>query len=317
MKVFRKTGRLSIYILLIIFYFIPISCSTGIESTKRIELSRQEKKTLVATEEEKFMSGVNYEALKDWKPGKKFLAADDKTALIFEASGLPSEIGTIALGGKTLYFKRTSHANKVDGSEETVLIFDCDGTEYIFHTGKRPEVANEVFKGTDLPLTIDMDLIDQIRDCMKDREFWVKTAIWYDSKGERIAGRKFVKVRIEDVLPGNMVFPVSLKFKDESGQTGYMFMNYGNNDIDSRNFASLFSLVDYRNKYPDITDENWALIQRGRVRAGMTKLECKLSLGNPSEVSSGHDWNNTMDIWQYGDGVFLRFRDGLLVDFRR
>ena len=49
---------------------------------------------------------------------------------------------------------------------------------------------------------------------------------------------------------------------------------------------------------------------------GMTKEECKLSLGNPTDVNSGHDWNSTIDFWQYPNGSYLRFQDGLLVSFR-
>ena len=48
----------------------------------------------------------------------------------------------------------------------------------------------------------------------------------------------------------------------------------------------------------------------------MTKEECKLSLGNPTDVNSGHDWNSTIDFWQYPNGSYLRFQDGLLVSFR-
>ena len=86
--------------------------------------------------------------------------------------------------------------------------------------------------------------------------------------------------------------------------------------VESRTFPSLVSIYDPKLKYPQITAETWKLIQEGKVALGMTKEECKLSLGNPSEADSGHDWNNTIDVWSYPDGTCLHFQDGLLVNFR-
>ena len=93
-------------------------------------------------------------------------------------------------------------------------------------------------------------------------------------------------------------------------------MNAGGAGNESRTFQNLFSLADPKIKFPGIQDEVWSLIQLGKVRPGMTKEECKLSLGNPSDVNSGHDWNSTIDLWQYTNGTFLRFQDGVLLDFR-
>ena len=79
----------------------------------------------------------------------------------------------------------------------------------------------------------------------------------------------------------------------------------------------LFLLADPKGKYPHISNENWALIQQGKVGTGMTKEECKLSIGNPDDLQSGHSRSQTMDIWQYNDGTFLMFEDGLLTRFRQ
>ena len=49
-------------------------------------------------------------------------------------------------------------------------------------------------------------------------------------------------------------------------------------------------------------DAVWEMICAGKVREGMTKEECRLSLGNPDDVDSGHDWNSTLDIWRYENG---------------
>ena len=49
----------------------------------------------------------------------------------------------------------------------------------------------------------------------------------------------------------------------------------------------------------------------------MTKDECRLSLGNPDELQSGHNTSQTLDIWQYSDGTYLFFSDGILTNFRQ
>lgn len=316
-----KRVSASKYLFMALLFSLPgtvmTSCNTGIESTKKIELSKEEKKSLKATPEELYMSSIKAESLKDWKQGKRFIASDDKTALIFDSSGLPADLSSVSMAGRLLEFRRLESSLGFDGKEEAVIVFSDGERDLRYKTGKDPKTAMESILSSDIPLTIDVDMINAIADHLSGKEFWIKTPLWYDSAGSKIDGRKFVKVRIEEVVPGNMVFPVKIKFTDDQGATAYLFMNYGNKGIESRNFPSLFSLSDIRLNYHAITDENWELIRNGKIRAGMTKLECKLSLGNPTEVNSGHDWNSTIDIWQYTDGVFLRFQDGLLVDFRR
>ncbi|MDE6443494.1 MAG: hypothetical protein K2K64_03600, partial [Muribaculaceae bacterium] len=142
-------------------------------------------------------------------------------------------------------------------------------------------------------------------------------ALWYDMDGNRLAGRKFVPVTVRQVLPGSMVFPIKAVFEDEEGDKAYVLLNFGNSGTDSRSFSHIFSLDDIRKKFPGITDEVWSLICREKIKAGMTKDECRLSLGNPTEVSAGHDYSQTLDLWHYPDGTVLWFEDGLLSRFRK
>ncbi|MDE6400707.1 MAG: hypothetical protein K2L68_07600, partial [Muribaculaceae bacterium] len=66
-----------------------------------------------------------------------------------------------------------------------------------------------------------------------------------------------------------------------------------------------------------IEDDVWQLICSSKVRTGMTKDECRLALGNPKEVDSGHDYTQTLDLWHYSDGAVLWFEDGILTRFRK
>lgn len=82
-------------------------------------------------------------------------------------------------------------------------------------------------------------------------------------------------------------------------------------------FSSLFSLSDPKEDYPNIAPEIWDLICKGRVCEGMTKEECKLSLGNPQEVDRGHNWDQLLDVWTYSDGSYLFFINDRLTREKR
>ena len=75
-------------------------------------------------------------------------------------------------------------------------------------------------------------------------------------------------------------------------------------------------MTDPKLDYPSVSQETWENICNGRVALGMTKDECRLALGNPSEVDAGHNWSSVIDVWGYRDGTFLQFQDGLLINFR-
>ena len=166
-------------------------------------------------------------------------------------------------------------------------------------------------------MMIDEKMIDYTRTLLMGKQLWTRSPLWYDEEGNRIPGRKFVPVTIEDVEAGTLVFPVKLKFIADDGSHAWMLMNFGNSTAESRAFANLFYLSDYRKNFPNITDEVWNLICRGEIEAGMTKTECNLSLGNPSEVDAGHDYSQTLDLWHYPNGTVLWFEDGILTRFRK
>lgn len=293
------------------------SCFTGVEGTKKITLSKDDRKALRPSAEDEFFRAVSGMPLRDWNPGRRFIAADNKTLLIFEQQGLPLDPDAVKLQGKTLSYVGTEPRLAPDGSKTLVIIFS-DGNElYRYNTGKKIETApTEVFSDQ-IPMMIDEIMVDSSRELLLGKQLWTRSPLWYDESGSRIPGRKFVPVTIESVEPGSLVFPIKLGFLADDGSHAWMFMNFGNSTAESRAFANLFYLSDYRKNFPNITDEVWKLICSGGIATGMTKTECKLSLGNPSEVDAGHDYSQTLDLWHYPDGTVLWFEDGVLTRFRR
>lgn len=292
-------------------------CFTGIESTKKINLSREDRKNLKPSEEELFFPGISGIPLKEWQEGHSFVVADDKAILIFEPHHIPYDYNDLHLEGDTLYFSGLE--SRIDPAGEITVTIDLNDADYKFpyNTGKTFDNAMENFLSSQIPMLIDLNMVEEARQKLLGKKFWTKTFLWYDEKGERINGKKFVEVTVADVLPGNMVFPFKLKIEDLKGDTAYMFMNAGISHTDSRPFHHLFSLSDVRKNYPSISDANWELICQGDVATGMTKEECRLALGTPKDVNSGHDYSQTLDIWNYENGMALWFEDGILTRYRK
>lgn len=292
------------------------SCFTGVESTKKITLSKDDRKALLPTPEESFMAGITGLPLGDWEKGRLFMASDNKSVLIFEQTGLPPDPDKTALKGTLLSYVDTETRMTPDGGSSIVINFATpEGQVFKYNTGKKRDDAMRNVTSDRIPMLIDLNMVEETKGALIGKLLWTRSPLWYDSNGQRIDGRKYVPVTVDEVEPGNLSFPLRLKFHDNTGKTAWVFMNFGNSAADSRSFSNLFYLSDLREKYPSVSDEVWNLICLGKVRIGMTKIECKLSLGNPSELDAGHDWSQTLDLWHYPDGTALWFEDGILTQF--
>lgn len=302
----------------VLFLFLCFSsCNTGIESTKTIKMTKSDKKSIQPTDEEYLAEQFISPSYEQWKIGKEFLIADDKAFLILKGDSKDHN----DLVGSVLTYQGVVINPSAGGEDVGTLRFKSlkNNKYYDYNTGRDLKKSKNI-SGLDIPALIDLDLINLVDSLIGGREFWIKSNLWYDDKDNPLQGRKYVPVKIIKVLPGNIFFPIKIIFMDEETKNiANLYMNIkGSTGLgaESRTFPSLFFIQDPRLNYTSIPDETWRLIQNGKVKLGMTKEECRLSLGNPPDVDSGHDWNNTIDIWRYKDGTFLRFQDGLLIDYR-
>lgn len=291
------------------------ACSTGIESTKTIKMNKDDIRQMSKTEEQIFAEQIKGQTLKDWKPGKRFLAMSDRTLYVFDPIASTPADGDSMLGDTLLFADVQSRLNP-DLKDECVILYSDGKQMYHYSTGKSMETAMSEIDSSKLPLLSDLDLIDIWREKLNGKTLWTKSNLWYDKDNHRKDGLKFAKVEVIDILPSTDEFPLNVKIS-HNGEISYIHMNYTSDKADSRNFAAVFSMRDPKSKYPQISDENWKHIQAGKVGLGMTKDECRLAIGNPDEVQSGHSTSETLDIWQYSNGSYLFFNDGLLTRFRQ
>ena len=96
-----------------------------------------------------------------------------------------------------------------------------------------------------------------------------------------------------------------------------MYMTIGNKLQSTRNFDTLFSLTNPRDKYPKISDDHWHYIVHNIVTQGMTKEECRLSLGAPFSIDRMPSNAGVIELWKYNHGANLIFEDGILKDYKR
>lgn len=293
------------------------SCFTGIESTKKINLSREDKKLSTPTAEERFISQMEATPLQSWETGRSFLVSDDKALLVIVPQEGIIPVAPDSIKGKLLEFAGVESKINAAGVLTVSVLFSDGLVLYAYDTGKEFDDAMTGVRSDQIPMLIDLDLVAQARGLLAGKKLWSRTNLWYDKEGNRINGRRFVEVTIKDVMPGDMVFPLKVEILTDDNQTAYLFMNYGTAENESRSFGSLFSLSDIKKNYPNIDQETWAYISSGRVKEGMTKEEVRLSLGNPTNATSGHDYSQTLDIWNYDNGKALWFEDGRLTRIRQ
>lgn len=286
------------------------SCFTGVEGTGKINLSKKDEAILSPTIEESLLSDCKPEILKEWNYGKQFIITDEKFKILIESdSYIPQK-------GDTIFFQGTSSRASADGSDKIILSFTHGGDTFIYPLEKLMEEAMQSVTITDIPFLIEIDLLEKIKERLVGKKLWTKSALWYDDSLNYLKGKKFLPVNITGLEPGNAFFPFKVNFSTPEGLSAVFLMSLGNSGNDSRSFNRLFSLSDPKQSYKHISRENWEAIQNESLRIGMSKEECRLSRGNPSETDSGHNYSNTMEIWMYPNGSFLRFIDGVLVEYK-
>lgn len=279
-------------------------------------MSREDRRNAEPTPEEIFFSGIEPTPLKEWIPGRKFIASDNKAILAFESFRSPFADDSLEMKGKILNYESVRSSVGADGNLNLIIVFTDGERKFLYDTGKDFDSAMEKVESNDLPMLIDLEMVEDARKILTGKKLWTRSNLWYDDNEERIDGKKYVPVTITDVVPGNFVFPLKLVLKTEDDIKFNMFMNFGNANTESRSFHNLFSLTDLRKNYPTILPEYWDLICEGKVKNGMSKLECRLALGNPIEIASGHDYSQTLDIWTFENGIILWFEDGKLTRYK-
>ena len=299
---------------------LAVACGTGIEVTDHVtDKDVQRVVEQIESRQESITLEPYLDSVSAWIPGKRFWVADDQVKELLEVSSAYDK-DTLRLAGRILLYSGWwASGVYLDDYNDRRLYLDLDdsqtGERYTYRAGKEVEARRPGFT---FPMLIDMEMVEHYARQIVDRDFYIKTPIWYDRSTEKmIDGRHLIKVHIDSVLPGNAVFPLRVLFTSDTGDRAMVWISDNTSSMLGRDFDSMFSLTDPHLSYPTITDATWDLITRSQVVEGMTKEECRLSLGKPKSTNERPDHSGMKEYWYYDGGSYLYFVDGLLNQFRR
>ncbi|MDE5838012.1 MAG: hypothetical protein K2H39_03070 [Paramuribaculum sp.] len=291
--------------------FSCTACFTGVESTPKISADSIEKTLPANIGELQFLSDISGESPSHWKPGKQFHVTDSRIGIIFNPGAPELKSGDI------ISYKEMHQTISLTGEPMVELLFEDSLSNEMIYRIDSSEDALKQRTNIEIPFTVEHSIIDSVKSRMENKTFYILTPVWYDMREQSFTGRKYVPVKVLEVTPGNSVYPVKLKLSDENGKPFVMFLSVGNNGKAPRGFHKLFSLTDPRLKYPLIKDNVWQNIINNRIAVDMTLDECRLALGAPAKVIRRADQSTLYEIWNYENGIYLLFRDGILSEYRR
>ncbi len=132
------------------------------------------------------------------------------------------------------------------------------------------------------------------------------------TSGSSVHLLRYTSLRIKDLKTSPPATLVTLLLEDVNGHTYSVEADLRYDVvIKNENFIDdLFAFGDIRKRYPYITEEDWKMIAMGEVKAGMTTDECRLALGNPTQVEIKKD--SRFEAWIYPRRV-LEFESGRLL----
>ena len=294
------------------------ACGTGIEVTEHVT-DKDVRRVIDQKNSRVAVASIDayVDSVPAWKQGKRFWVADNQAKLLLTVTQ-DCDIDTLALAGHQLVYKGYNTGGLYDNRLTVNLLFDDEatGNSFVYRTDKTIDEFRRAFS---IPMLIDMDMVHHVASQIVGKDYFIRTPIWYDrDKEQMIDGRHFIKVRIDSVLPGNSVMPLRVLFTAvDKGDRAMVWMSANAVATYGRDFDALFVASDPRQAHPDISNENWQRITCGQVVEGMTKEECKLSLGTPKHINELPDQSGLKEYWYYDGGSYLFFVDGLLSRFRR
>lgn len=292
------------------------SCFTGIESTPRISSGDVRKRdAAVRTPEQQFLNDVKPISPGTWTKGKRFYVTDDKISIIFQ----PGDLSDDSLNGHDLVFQRFEEVPSVTGGGATVLIFTEDGKTDLLHY--RVNVPFDELKSRErleVPFTVERSIVEKVDSAMRTNTYYISTPKWFNAENDKaVVGKRHIPVTVTHVAPGTYIYPLRVYFRQDGNPEEYWIpMTIGDDRAATRNFHTVFNFDNPRKRYPQITDETWALITNSRVTIGMTRDECRLALGAPNSYRTIPVYNATVEQWNFDDGMYLIFEDGILTRYR-
>ncbi len=272
----------------------------------------------------------------DWKPDMKFMTEPirDKSMGSFSTINLSlyqskksytSQIKQSDFQWKTFTYKglEVRAVNCPRGTcQRTYLLFDCGNVRYEYeYMGDTAELRNSTGLNT-IDKLVYLDEVDSVKAALVGKTIYIITNQWMknDETGRgrySFTNPKFVAVEITSVGLGSQDGPSKIVFKQVGTETE-AYLNIRLSGINKASgvfgfdFDKVFQFDDPKLKYPNISSIIWTTIQNGKVSPGMTKQECELSWGKPTDINKTVTGNDITEQWVYSLSSYLYFKNGIL-----
>ena len=299
-----------------IMLLLLVSCYTATESTPRIKAQDVER---IPPTAEQLVVDTNFvqRGCYTWPVGKRFVSIDDALSpMLRPEADMP--LVESGLQGRYFVYRGIRQENTYGDKSVVYLLYECDSVLYSYYTGKSLEELELLDYRPLIPSLVDVDALEKARRLFVGKQLYILTRQWYSTQGEPIDGLHYVPVVVEAIEPGSALLPFAVVFRDGRGVCAQVYISTKSSlQTQMLAFDRLFAFDNPRNEHPEITDVVWEAITQGRLLVGMTKNECRLCLGLPSEVKKVPTYSGLKEQWLYNTGAYLFFSDGLLEEFRQ
>lgn len=288
------------------------SCFTGVEGTQPITINPKSADNTYSAEQKLLLQAARQPPAQ-WYAGKPFMATSGRLNMAFAPASLAARI----VPGTTLTFVESVASKTIAGTQVTDLHFRLPSGEIITHRLDISPQRLQSLPTLDIPCLIDLDQVQTLRRLMLNRQVWSTTLQRHTTTGQPIKGRRYEHLTVADVTPGSEELPLNLLLKNDLGEMSTLPASINLNRNSPHRLDLLIALSDPRKLHKNISDKHWELICQGEVTQGMTIEECRLALGQPTEIERTPSYSALLERWIYDNGIYLDFADGLLTHVRR
>lgn len=254
-----------------------------------------------------------------WKPGEQFIYVDSALNITLKPEQ-PILNDTTNYKNTSFTFAGIKEQTDWNGNSTLDFIFEANNRKYKFESGKS---LIQFSDSTYNPLIAGLIWFPEIQKAdslLAGKTLYILSSEWQSPNDNLLKyARKFVPVKITNVIPGTAYIPVTILFQDQEGRNYSIGVTLsGTLNTSSRyKFSRIFSFNNPREKYKEIEDSTWTLITEGKLTNGMTQQEVRLSIGKPSEINRIPTYSGLREQWLYNNGTMIQFQDGRIVSFRK
>jgi Caspase domain len=250
----------------------------------------------------------------DLKAGMRFYVDPRWGAVATRPEGITATTKISHVRGQTVVFdslESLPHNEDNEPRPKRRFNFKAEGATYQHwrsNEGSQPDQKIIHTLGDDI---IPLDEVDALKKLLVGKTVYPMRHFWYreEGKGWQLldVGRKFVPLKVLDVLPGGGGnLQARILFDDEQGQRRFFFTR-----LDS--VANFLRLVDPKTSHPQVRLSMWPTIETGNAAIDMTLQEVQLSLGEPQNKRKVVKTEGAVETWRYYKRV-VTFTDGRVTE---